>query len=166
MLSTSPASNSVIITGDGAVTLTKAQILSDEGTFTATSIIIPASLVPGVTDSSSVKIHANLQDSNVESCSLPSDEPTITGAEIQPTSLDLVVDGINFLSRTPDVSSIDITTPGAVTLTQSDVETGGGTWTDVSISIPGSLVPGIDDTSTCAVTSNSQTSSYSSITGP
>lgn len=43
-----PDITSVIFTGTGAVTLTAAQILTGGGTVTATSIVIPAALIPGV----------------------------------------------------------------------------------------------------------------------
>ena len=165
MLSTDPASNSVIITGDGAVTKTAAQILAGGGTITAISIVIPAALVPGITDSSSAMVHANLQDSSAQGCALPSDTPTVSTASIGFDS-GLSTSGTNYLSRTPSISSIDITAPGAVTLTKSDVETGGGSWSDTDISIPAALVPGIDNTSTCSVTANTQATAYHAITWP
>lgn len=46
--SIAPDITSVILTGTGAVTLTAAQIITGGGTVTATSIVIPAALVPGV----------------------------------------------------------------------------------------------------------------------
>ena len=61
-LSVSPDVTTVMITGTGAVTLTAAQILTGGGTVTATSIVIPAALVPGIADTtSSVQVRANQQ---------------------------------------------------------------------------------------------------------
>jgi hypothetical protein len=47
-LSLAPNDSSVVLTGTGAVTLTRNQILVGGGTFTNTSIVILAALVPGV----------------------------------------------------------------------------------------------------------------------
>ena len=64
--SMAPNSSSVVFTGTGAVTLTQAQITGAGGTFTATSIVVPASLVPSVVaTSTSAKVVSNLQNSNV-----------------------------------------------------------------------------------------------------
>lgn len=46
--SIAPNTTSVILTGTGATTLTQAAILGGGGTITATSIFIPAALVPGI----------------------------------------------------------------------------------------------------------------------
>lgn len=62
-LSVSPEITTVVITGTGAVTLTAAAIITGGGTVSATSIFIPAALVPGVaTTTSSAKVRANAQD--------------------------------------------------------------------------------------------------------
>lgn len=157
MLSTAPASNSVTYTlGGAAVVLTAAAILAAGGSFGMTSIVVPAALVLGASNLASMVVHSNSQDSNVRMCTLPSDVPTVSSAIIGFDS-GLVLSGTNLLSRVPNVSSIDIQDPGAVSLTRSDVETGGGTWTDTDISIPAALVPGIAN-STCAVTANAQVS--------
>ncbi len=64
-LSIAPNTSSVIITGTGAITLTLAQILVGLGTFTETSIVIPAALIPGVDSTvSSVKVRADDHNSN------------------------------------------------------------------------------------------------------
>jgi len=62
-LSVDPDITTVFITGDGAVTLTAAQILAETGgVVTATSIVIPAALVAGVsTVTSFVQVQANEQ---------------------------------------------------------------------------------------------------------
>lgn len=62
-LSVDPDITTVFITGDGAVTLTAAQILAEAGgSVTATEIVIPAALVGGVsTVTSFVQVQANEQ---------------------------------------------------------------------------------------------------------
>lgn len=65
-LSIAPDVTTVVITGTGAKTLTAAQILTGSGTVTATSIVIPAALIPGVVvTASSVKVVANEQSTAV-----------------------------------------------------------------------------------------------------
>jgi len=59
-LSVAPDVTTVVITGTGAVTLTSTQIISGGGTVGATSIFIPAALVPGIANATSfVKVLAN-----------------------------------------------------------------------------------------------------------
>jgi hypothetical protein len=64
-LSVAPDITTVIITGDGAVTLTQAQIVAGTGTVSDTAIVIPAALVAGISDTTtSVQIQADEQLSN------------------------------------------------------------------------------------------------------
>ncbi|MCE7885757.1 MAG: hypothetical protein DYH08_18195, partial [Actinobacteria bacterium ATB1] len=64
-LSVAPNDSIVVFTGTGAVTLTRNQIVVGGGTFTGTSIVIPAALVPGVAAATtSVKVNADDQNSN------------------------------------------------------------------------------------------------------
>lgn len=57
-----PNVTSVIITGTGAVTLTAAQIVAGGGSISATEIVIPAALVPGIAAAgSSVTVRADNQ---------------------------------------------------------------------------------------------------------
>lgn len=64
-LSVAPNDSIVVITGTGAVTLTRNQIVVGGGTFTDTSIVILAALVPGIAAAtSSVKVNADDQNSN------------------------------------------------------------------------------------------------------
>lgn len=66
MTSTSPALTTVAITGTGAVTLTQTQITGAGGTVSATSIVIPAGLIPGVVvTASSARVTSNGLNSNV-----------------------------------------------------------------------------------------------------
>jgi hypothetical protein len=59
-LSVAPDVTTVVITGTAAVTLTSAQIIAGSGSVSATSIVIPAALVPGIAAAtSSVKVIAN-----------------------------------------------------------------------------------------------------------
>jgi hypothetical protein len=63
LASTSPNVTSVYITGTGAVTLTDAAIIAGSGTVGATSIVIPAALIPSVvptTSSTQVRAHNQL----------------------------------------------------------------------------------------------------------
>lgn len=65
-LSLAPNDSTVVITGTGAVTLTRNQIVVGGGTFTDTSIFIPAALVPGVAlVTSFAKVISDLNASNV-----------------------------------------------------------------------------------------------------
>lgn len=65
-LSVAPDVTSVVITGTGAVTLTAAQITTGGGSVAATSIFIPAALVPGVAlATSSAQVKANEKSSAV-----------------------------------------------------------------------------------------------------
>lgn len=62
LVSVVPDVTTVVITGTGAITLTAAQIITGSGTVSATSIFIPAALVPGVAlTTSSAKVVANEQ---------------------------------------------------------------------------------------------------------
>jgi hypothetical protein len=64
-LSLAPNDSIVVITGTGATTLTRNQIVVGGGTFTATSIVILAALVPGVAaGTTSVQVNADDQNSN------------------------------------------------------------------------------------------------------
>lgn len=66
MTSLSPNYTSVILTGTGAITLTQTQITTGGGTVSATSIFIPAALIPGVaTGTTSAQVKADLQLSAV-----------------------------------------------------------------------------------------------------
>jgi len=64
-LSVAPDVTTVVITGTGAVTLTAAQIITDGGSVSATSIVIDPSSIPGVAvATSSVKVVANEQSTS------------------------------------------------------------------------------------------------------
>ena len=69
--------------------------------------------------------------------------PVITAAAASvPGPGDLTLTGTGFTSLGPDSSSVLITgTGGPLTLTQSAIVTGGGTFTDVSIIIPAAMIP-------------------------
>lgn len=61
-LSVAPEITTVIITGTGAITLTAAAIILGGGTVGATSIVIPAALIPGVANATSfAAVRANAQ---------------------------------------------------------------------------------------------------------
>lgn len=62
LVSVAPDVTTVVITGTGAVSLTASQITTGSGTVSATSIFIPAALIPGVAlTTSSAKVVANEQ---------------------------------------------------------------------------------------------------------
>lgn len=64
LTSLAPNFTTVTITGDGAVTLTQAQIITGSGTISASSIVLPAALVPAVaTTTSFVQVTADDQSS-------------------------------------------------------------------------------------------------------
>ncbi len=63
-LSVAPEVTSVILTGTAAVTLTAAQIVTGGGTVAATSIVIPAALIPGVANATTfAKVSSNANTS-------------------------------------------------------------------------------------------------------
>lgn len=65
-LSVSPDISKVVLTGTGAITLTQAQITGGAGTFSNTSIVIPAALIPGVaTTATSARVVADARNSNL-----------------------------------------------------------------------------------------------------
>jgi hypothetical protein len=137
MDSLTPNVSSVVITGTGAVTLTKTQIVAGGGSFSDTSVVIPVALMGGVVDpGSSVKVLADDQYSNTL---VVTEAPVITDTVLNTT---LTITGDGFLSVSPAVSSVVITGTGAVTLTRTQILVG-GTFTDTSIVIPAGLIPGV-----------------------
>lgn len=77
--------------------------------------------------------------------------PTLTTAvHDDPGAGDLTLTGTNFLSVSPDITSVILTGTGAVTLTAADITGGGGTVGATSIVIPAALVPGTAETVTSA----------------
>jgi hypothetical protein len=164
-LSILPDTSSIIITGSGAVTISKADVLTGSGTWTDTEVVLPAALITDVAvGTSSVAIEADSETSTpatVITLGTPA-TPEITTAVLD---TDLTITGSGFLSILPELSSAAITGDGAVTLTQSQVETGLGTWTDTSIVIPAALIAGVSaTTSSVAVTADADTSSVTVIT--
>lgn len=77
--------------------------------------------------------------------------PTVATAVLDdPGAGDLTISGTGFLSVSPEISSVVLTGTGAVTLTQTQITTGGGTFTNTSIVIPAALVASIAATTTSA----------------
>jgi hypothetical protein len=58
-MSVEPDISSVVITGAGGKTLTETEITDGGGTVSATSIVIPAALIPGVTVASTARVISN-----------------------------------------------------------------------------------------------------------
>jgi len=70
--------------------------------------------------------------------------PTLSLADLgTPGAGDLTLTGTSLTSIAPDVTSVVITGTGAVTLTATQILTGGGTVSATSIFIPAALVPGV-----------------------
>jgi hypothetical protein len=144
MTSLAPNQSSVVITGPGAVTLTQAAIVSGGGTFTDTSVSIPEALVPGVTVASLLSVTADDQAATPVLITFTVAAPTVaTATKDSPTAGDLTIAGTHMASTSPSITSVIISGTGAVTLTQSQITTGGGTVGATSIVIPAALVPGI-----------------------
>jgi len=83
----------------------------------------------------------------------PSDlnTPVLTLANLDaPGAGDLTLTGTGFLSLAPAVSSVVITGTGAITLTSTQITTGGGTFTNTSVVIPTALIPGVVVTASSA----------------
>lgn len=77
--------------------------------------------------------------------------PVVASATLDsPGAGDLTIAGTGFLSVDPEISSVILTGTGAVTLTKTQITTGGGTFTDTSIVILAASVPGIATTTTSA----------------
>lgn len=138
--SVSPDISSVIITGAGAVTLSSSQITAGGGTFAATSIVIPAALIPSVADGSVVKVRA---DGKVSNAMAVGKVPVITTAVL---NTNLTITGTSLLSTSPLTSSVVVSGTGAVTLTRAQIIAApGGAFTDTSITVPDSLITGVTD---------------------
>jgi hypothetical protein len=70
------------------------------------------------------------------------------GAIDTPGVGDVTITGTDMLSLSPNITKVIFTGTGAVTLTQSQITTGGGTISNTSIFIPAALVPGVAATTT------------------
>lgn len=92
--------------------------------------------------------------------------PNITLANLDaPGAGDLTISGTGFLSVSPEVSSVVLTGTGAITLTQTQITSGGGTFGNTSIVIPAALIPGVATTTTSArVSADAQTSNLVALT--
>lgn len=77
--------------------------------------------------------------------------PTLSVADLgTPGAGDLTLTGTNMTSLAPDITSVILTGTGAVTLTQTQITTGGGTVSATSIFIPAALITGAVVTATSA----------------
>ena len=92
--------------------------------------------------------------------------PTLTLADLDtPGAGDLTLTGTTFLSIAPDVTSVVITGTGAITLTASQITTGGGTVGATSIFIPAALIPGVAlTTSSAKVVANEKSTAVVALT--
>jgi hypothetical protein len=139
LTSLAPDISSVVVTGSGAKTLTQAQIISDGGTVGASSIVVKATSIPGVAEQTSlVAVRADSQLAQ----SIPvAILPTLATAVLSGGNLTLT--GTRMTSGAPLVTSVVIAGTGAVTLSASQITTGGGTVSATSIVIPVALIPGV-----------------------
>lgn len=164
LTSLAPDITQVTITGTGAVTLTQTQITGGGGTVSATSIVIPSALIPGVVkNATSAQVRADNQTTVTK---VLAKKAVITTADLDtPTSGALRITGTDFTSSAPDVTSVVITGTGAVTLTATQITGGGGTITGTQIDIPAALIPGVVVTASSArVTSNNLNSNVVALT--
>lgn len=77
--------------------------------------------------------------------------PVVSLANLDaPGAGDLTITGTGLLSVSPDITRVVLTGTGAVTLTQTQITTGGGTLSNTSIVIPAALVPGVANAATSA----------------
>lgn len=92
--------------------------------------------------------------------------PVITTAQIGvPGAGALTITGTGLASVAPDITRVVLTGSGAITLTQAQIVTGGGTVSNTSIVIPSSLIPGIAATTTSArVTADGKNSNVTVVT--
>jgi hypothetical protein len=72
-------------------------------------------------------------------------EDDLTPATLTSATLagDVTLAGTDFESVEPDVSEVIFEGPGAVVLSRDDIETAGGTFSDVSIVVPAALIAGV-----------------------
>lgn len=152
-LSSGSVSNGVEISGNMDLVFTRNQILSGGGVFVDNRIEISAHMVEGADATTECVVAANLKRSAKVACSMPDDAPWVLLISIDGN---MSIYGSNFESRYPYSGHVEITGAGAVVLTQDDVLGAGGQWTDDFILIPSSLIPGVDGSSICRVSSNSR----------
>ena len=164
-VSIDPDVTTVVITGDGATTLTVDAITTASGSVSATEIVIPASLLSGVAvGTSSVKVVANARSTAVAPVvAAPPPAPTLTSVTLDASNATLA--GSDFVSIAPNTTSVAFTGPGAIVLTETQITGGGGSISDTSIVIPVALIPGVTTSSSAQVTANGQTSSVVAV-GP
>jgi len=151
-----PATSSVHFAAP-AIDLTRADILAAGGTFTDVSIVVPAALAPAVAETTTtVAVEAEGWIGAAVPLIMT---PTITRVRLNsPTVGDVTITGAHFLSNVGD-SSVAFDTP--LGLTQTEITTGGGVFTDVSIVIPAVLAVGVVESNAVTVTADSLTSAQS-----
>lgn len=154
LTSLAPDLTTVAFTGAGAVTLTQTQITTGGGSVGASSIVIPAALVPGVGDSTTF---GTVTADNQTATGTVALVPTLASAVLSGGNLTLT--GTRMASAPVTATSVIITGTGAITLTQAQIVGGGGTVGNTSIVIPVALIPGVVVTASSAqVNSNGLTS--------
>lgn len=151
----------------GTVALTATQITGAGGTFNATTITIPASLLPVVTVSlTSVQVWSDNQVSAVAPVTSLVAGPTLAAgaAVLSAGTGDLALVGTNYTSSAPDTTTLIFTRAGAVVLTvaQADLTIGGG---GTTIDVDTLIIPGIIVGDYVQVRANNQLSVSRAIVG-
>lgn len=151
--SISPDVSSVKI---GSTTLSYAAIYA-VGTFTATSIVIPASLLTGLITVGTTNVTVNANSKSATAL-ITSAAPTITTAVVVVSTGILTLTGTHFTSLLPDLTSVTV---GSTVIPAASFTT----LTDTSIVIPQAALPTIAvGTTTVSVTADSVTSTAVLIT--
>jgi hypothetical protein len=158
-LSVAPDVSSVTI---GTTTLSSTAITTAGGTFSATSIVIPASLLTGLITVGTTTVTVNANGKSATAL-ITSAAPTITTAVIVVSTGILTLTGTHFVSLAPDLSTVTV---GSTVITAAAIAGApGGSFADTSIVIPASLLPTVTvGTTTVSVTSDSVASAAVLIT--
>jgi hypothetical protein len=143
-----PDISKVIITGEGAVTLTATQIAAAPGgSFAVAAIVIPPALFTAVTVGlSSIQLWSDNHYSLVVGVTSAAAAPTLAaGAAILSAGTgDLAITGTGYTSVAPNTTSLRITRAGVpvITVPEGDLTIGGGGTTIAvdTLDIPGVLV--------------------------
>lgn len=162
-LSVDPEITTVIFSGAGigSVTLTKAQIEAvAPGSVSNTSIVIDSILLPGLIDGDTVRVRSDAQ--TTASFTIFT-SPVITAATLDlPAVGDITIDGADFDSVLPNVTSVTFDGPGVgvpITLTAAQIiAVPPGAVGAAQIIVDSTLVPGLADGDTIVVTADGKAS--------
>lgn len=123
----------------GTTTLSSTQITVAGGTFTATSIVIPAALVPTTLIVGTTLVYVTADAQTVShSIAVTNTIPTLASAVLATT---LTLTGTGLRSIAPSVTQVVITGTHPGTITGPTILGAGGTITATSIVVPASVLP-------------------------